>query len=89
MSFSDVISAQPLANFELLMQKLPVFSMCTQDGNCVYITPSTVGGKTVHRWENFRTVFGGTSVGEGLFYNGFVHVAEISCFNLPPKIVSS
>ena len=42
-----------------------------QDGNCVYIIPSTVGGKTV---------FGGTSVGEGLLYNGFVDGPEISCF---------
>jgi len=67
MLFSDVISALPLANFEFLMQKLPVFSMCTQDGNCVCITPRTVGGKTVHRWETSELCL----EERRLLYNGF------------------
>lgn len=80
MTFSDVISALPLANFELLMQKLPVFSMCTQDGYCVYITPSTVGGKTVHRWETSELCLEELQLVRDCFTMDFVHVAEISCF---------
>jgi hypothetical protein len=68
---SDVISALLLANFEFLMQNLPVFSMCTQDGNCSYITPSTVDGKSLLQMGNFRSVFGEATVGEGLVYSGF------------------
>jgi hypothetical protein len=43
---SGVIIALPPANVDLLVQKIPIFSMCTQIKNCGYIRPNTVFGKT-------------------------------------------
>jgi hypothetical protein len=62
------------------MQKLLVFSMCTQDGNCVYVTPSTVGGKTVHRRETSELCLEKLQFVRDSCAADFVCVVEISCF---------
>jgi hypothetical protein len=59
--------------------------MCTQDGNCSCIKPSTVNGKNWLQMGNFRFVFGGTTVGEGLVYIGFCACSENFVFLVTSK----
>jgi hypothetical protein len=80
---SHVISVQLSANAELLMQKPPIFSVCTQEKQFGFIKSSIVVGKSCYKWETSDTSMlcsGKFQVVTDCCSTDFVHVIEISCF---------
>ena len=63
------------------MQKPPVFSMCIQDGNCGYIKPSAVGGKTEYRWETSDLCLEKLRLVRDCYTKDFMHVGKFCVFS--------